>query len=61
MLPIGGNFTMDPVDAAYATMLKPKYGIPMHYGANPLGKGTRAWQHAGHSFYNQGRPTTHRA
>jgi L-ascorbate metabolism protein UlaG (beta-lactamase superfamily) len=42
MLPIGGNFTMDPVDAAYATreMLKPKYAIPMHYGANPLGKGT---------------------
>ena len=42
MLPIGGNFTMDPVNAAYATreMLKPKYAIPMHYGANPLGKGT---------------------
>ena len=42
MIPIGGNFTMDPVDAAYATreMLKPKYAIPMHYGANPLGKGT---------------------
>ncbi|HEV7407119.1 MAG TPA: metal-dependent hydrolase [Bradyrhizobium sp.] len=42
MLPIGGNFTMDPKDAAYATreMLKPKYAIPMHYGANPLGVGT---------------------
>lgn len=42
LIPIGGNFTMDPVDAAYATreLLKPKYAIPMHYGANPLGKGT---------------------
>jgi L-ascorbate metabolism protein UlaG (beta-lactamase superfamily) len=42
MLPIGGNFTMDPKDAAYATreMLKPKYAIPMHYGAHPLGRGT---------------------
>jgi L-ascorbate metabolism protein UlaG (beta-lactamase superfamily) len=42
MIPIGGNFTMDPVDAAYATreLIKPKYAIPMHYGANPLGKGT---------------------
>jgi len=42
MIPIGGNFTMDPKDAAYATreLLKPKYAIPMHYGANPLGKGT---------------------
>lgn len=44
MIPIGGNFTMDPKDAAYATreLLKPKYAIPMHYGANPLGKGTPA-------------------
>ncbi|MEH3086947.1 MAG: metal-dependent hydrolase [Xylophilus ampelinus] len=42
LMPIGGNFTMDPVDAAYATKewLKPKFLIPMHYGANPLGKGT---------------------
>jgi L-ascorbate metabolism protein UlaG (beta-lactamase superfamily) len=42
MLPIGGNFTMDPKDAAYATreMLKPRYAIPMHYGAHPLGVGT---------------------
>jgi L-ascorbate metabolism protein UlaG (beta-lactamase superfamily) len=42
MLPIGGNFTMDPKDAAYATreLLKPKYAIPMHYGAHPLGRGT---------------------
>jgi L-ascorbate metabolism protein UlaG (beta-lactamase superfamily) len=44
LIPIGGNFTMDPVDAAFATReyLKPKFAIPMHYGANPLGKGTPA-------------------
>jgi L-ascorbate metabolism protein UlaG (beta-lactamase superfamily) len=42
LMPIGGNFTMDPVDAAYATRewLKPRTVIPMHYGANPLAKGT---------------------
>lgn len=42
MIPIGGNFTMDPIDAAYAVRewLKPKFAIPMHYGAHPLGKGT---------------------
>jgi L-ascorbate metabolism protein UlaG (beta-lactamase superfamily) len=43
LIPIGGHFTMDPIDAAYATrLLKPKFAIPMHYGANPLGKGTPA-------------------
>ena len=44
LLPIGGHFTMDPADAAYAVteMLKPRYVIPMHYGANPLAKGTAA-------------------
>jgi L-ascorbate metabolism protein UlaG (beta-lactamase superfamily) len=42
LMPIGGHFTMDPADAAYATreLIKPKFVIPMHYGANPLGKGT---------------------
>jgi len=42
LIPIGGNFTMDPVDAAYALreLIRPKFAIPMHYGANPLGKGT---------------------
>ncbi len=42
LVPIGGHFTMDPADAAYALreLIKPKYAIPMHYGANPLGKGT---------------------
>jgi len=44
LVPIGGNFTMGPVDAAYATKewIKPQTVIPMHYGANPLGKGTPA-------------------
>jgi len=44
LIPIGGNFTMDPVDAAYATKewLKPRFVIPMHYGTNPLAKGTAA-------------------
>jgi L-ascorbate metabolism protein UlaG (beta-lactamase superfamily) len=42
LMPIGGHFTMGPEDAAYATRewLKPRFVIPMHYGANPLGKGT---------------------
>ncbi len=42
LVPIGGNFTMDPADAAWAVneMIKPKAVIPMHYGANPLTKGT---------------------
>jgi L-ascorbate metabolism protein UlaG (beta-lactamase superfamily) len=42
LIPIGGNFTMDPQGAAFAIKeyLRPKYVIPMHYGANPLGKGT---------------------
>ena len=32
MLPIGGSFTMDLIDAVRATkMMKPKYAIPMHY------------------------------
>jgi L-ascorbate metabolism protein UlaG (beta-lactamase superfamily) len=44
LMPIGGHFTMDPKDAAYATRewIKAKAVIPMHYGANPLGKGTPA-------------------
>ena len=44
LLPIGGNFTMDPPDAAWAVteLLRPKVVIPMHFGANPLAKGTAA-------------------
>ena len=42
LMPIGGNFTMEPADAAWAVtqMIKPRVVIPMHYGANPLAKGT---------------------
>jgi L-ascorbate metabolism protein UlaG (beta-lactamase superfamily) len=42
MIPIGGHFVMDPVDAAYATreMLKPKFAIPFHYGTFPVLRGT---------------------
>lgn len=41
LVPIGGHFTMDPKDAGFAIRewMKPRYAIPMHYGANPLGKG----------------------
>ncbi len=36
VLPIGGNFTMDPDDAALAAkFLKPKYVIPVHYNTWP--------------------------
>ena len=42
LIPIGGNFTMGPSEAAYATtqLVRPKSVIAMHYGANPLAKGT---------------------
>lgn len=42
LIPIGGNFTMDPQGAALAIKeyLKPRYAIPMHYGTNALNKGT---------------------
>jgi L-ascorbate metabolism protein UlaG (beta-lactamase superfamily) len=44
MMPIGGNFTLGPAEAAYAAkeLIKAKDVIPMHYGANPLAKGTPA-------------------
>ena len=44
LIPIGGRFVMDPVDAAYATRhyLKPRFAIPMHYGTRPHLKGTPA-------------------
>lgn len=44
LMPIGGNFTMDPEDAAYAarTWINPKTVIPMHYNSNPLTPGTLA-------------------
>jgi L-ascorbate metabolism protein UlaG (beta-lactamase superfamily) len=42
LMPIGGNFTMDPEDAAFAarSWIKPKMVVPMHYNSNPLAKGT---------------------
>ncbi len=42
LIPIGGNFTMGPEDAAFAirTWIKPKAVIPMHYNSNPLTPGT---------------------
>jgi len=42
LIPIGGNFTTAPADAAYATRewIKPRVAIPMHYGTNPLNRGT---------------------
>ena len=42
LMPIGGNFTMDPEDAAFAARnwIKPKMVIPMHHNSNPLAKGT---------------------
>jgi L-ascorbate metabolism protein UlaG (beta-lactamase superfamily) len=44
LIPIGGNFTMGPADAAYAlrNLIKPKMVIPVHYGSNPMAKGTLA-------------------
>jgi L-ascorbate metabolism protein UlaG (beta-lactamase superfamily) len=44
LMPIGGNFTMGPKEAAYAAseLLKTPNVIAMHYGANPLAKGTLA-------------------
>jgi L-ascorbate metabolism protein UlaG (beta-lactamase superfamily) len=41
LLPIGGNYTMGPTDAAVASrLLKVKTVVPMHYGTFPLLKGT---------------------
>jgi len=44
LIPIGGNFVMDPSDAAEATrIIRPHFAIPMHYGTTPqLARHTRA-------------------
>jgi L-ascorbate metabolism protein UlaG (beta-lactamase superfamily) len=44
LVPIGGHFVLDPVDAAYATrtMINPRFVIPMHYGTTPQLAGTPA-------------------
>jgi len=37
LIPIGGNYTMDPEDAALAaSWIQPKFAIPMHYNTFPL-------------------------
>jgi L-ascorbate metabolism protein UlaG (beta-lactamase superfamily) len=37
LLPIGGHFTMDPVEAAKAVeLIRPKVAIPMHYATFPV-------------------------
>ena len=42
MVPVGGHFVLNPVQAAMVTkeFIKPKYAIPMHYGTNPFLVGT---------------------
>jgi L-ascorbate metabolism protein UlaG (beta-lactamase superfamily) len=43
LIPIGGGqFVMNPADAAMATreLIKPKMALPMHYGTNPFLVGT---------------------
>jgi L-ascorbate metabolism protein UlaG (beta-lactamase superfamily) len=42
LVPIGGHFTMDPAEAAWAVkeLIRPQAVIPMHYGTNPLARGT---------------------
>jgi L-ascorbate metabolism protein UlaG (beta-lactamase superfamily) len=44
MIPIGGHFVMNPVDAAMAVreMIRPKYALPIHYGTTPQLRGTPA-------------------
>lgn len=44
LMPIGGNFTMGPEDAAFAarTWINSKNVIPMHYNSNPMTPGTLA-------------------
>ena len=38
LVPIGGNFTINPQQAALAIrdMIKPRFAIPMHYGTYPI-------------------------
>ena len=42
LIPIGNHFVMPPTDAAMATRdwLKPRFAIPIHYGTNPMLRGT---------------------
>lgn len=41
MVPIGGHFTMGPIEAALAcTLIRPRYIVGMHYGTFPVLAGT---------------------
>jgi L-ascorbate metabolism protein UlaG (beta-lactamase superfamily) len=44
LIPIGGHFVMNPVDAAMAVrdMIHPKFALPIHYGTTPQLRGTPA-------------------
>ena len=44
LIPVGGQFVLDPQQAAMVTRewLKPKYAIPIHYATNPVMTGTAA-------------------
>ncbi|WP_227820501.1 metal-dependent hydrolase [Ramlibacter tataouinensis] len=44
LIPISGYTAMGPNEAAIAVrdMIRPRYAIPIHYGTNPLAKGTPA-------------------
>lgn len=44
LIPIGGHFVMNPVDAAHAVrnLIKPKFALPVHYGTIPQLRGTTA-------------------
>ncbi|MEO5669055.1 MAG: metal-dependent hydrolase [Ramlibacter sp.] len=44
LLPIGGHFVMNPVDAAMVVRewIRPKYVLPIHYGTSPQLRGTPA-------------------
>ncbi len=44
IIPIGGHFVMNPVDAAMAVreMIRPRFALPVHYGTTPVLRGTPA-------------------
>lgn len=44
LIPIGGHFVMNPVDAAMAVreMIRPRFALPIHYGTTPVLRGTPA-------------------
>ncbi len=44
LIPIGGNFTVGPDDAAFTIRewIKPRNVLPMHYNSNPIALGTLA-------------------